>query len=133
MMTDFKTLQLGSKPNQHLVLPAGFNASATPHARSPVFAVDGPTLAAAVKRVALAEPRTELLSADEGAGRYEFVQRSAIFRFPDFVSVAIVPAGEGRSTLAAYSRAKVGYSDFGVNRKRVERWLAALKSELPAG
>jgi len=133
MTTDFKTLRLSSKPNQHLVLPDGFDASATPHARSPAFAVDGPTLAAAVTRIALAEPRTELLAADEQTGHYEFVQRSAIFRFPDFISVEIVPAGEGHSTLAAYSRAKVGYSDFGVNRKRVERWLAALKLELPAG
>lgn len=133
MMMDFKTLQLTPKPNQFLVLPEGFEAAAEPHARSPVFAVAAEMLAEAVKRVALAEPRTTLLSGDDAAGRYEFVQRSALFRFPDVVSVEIVPEGEGRACLAVYSRAKVGYSDFGVNRKRIERWLSALKAELPSG
>lgn len=133
MTLDFKTLQLSGKPNQYLMLPEGFESSATPDDRSPVFAVAGATLSAALKRVALAEARTEMLSADDDAGAYEFVQRSAVFRFPDFISVKIVPAGEGHSTLAIYSRAKVGYSDFGVNRKRVERWLTALKADLAAG
>ncbi len=133
MTLDFKTLQPSEKPNRYLLLPAGFESSATPDGRSPAFTVDVASLAAALKRVALAEARTELLSADDDAGDYEFVQRSAVFRFPDLISVKIMPAGEGKSSLAVYSRAKLGYSDFGVNRKRVERWLAALEAELAAG
>lgn len=133
MTADFKTLRLSPKPNQHLVLPDGYPAAAAPHARSPVFPVDPDRLAAAVKQVALAEPRTKLLSGDDAARRYEFVQRSAVFRFPDFVSVEVVTAGEGRSALAVYSRSRVGYSDFGVNRKRVDRWLAATEAALNPG
>ena len=38
MATDFATLALTWKPNQFLVLPAGYKAQAKPHAESPVFA-----------------------------------------------------------------------------------------------
>jgi uncharacterized protein (DUF1499 family) len=131
MAMDFKTLRLSPKPNQFLMLPAGFRAAADPHAASPVFAVDPAQLADKLRQVALAEPRTRLLSADETGRRLEFVQRSAVFRFPDYVSVEILPA-EGGSTLAVYSRAKVGYSDLGVNRRRIERWIAKLEAELGA-
>lgn len=130
---DFETFQLTRKPNQYLMLPEGFAAKAEPHARSPVFPADPAALGAALRRVALAEPRTQLLSADEGAHRYEFVQRSALFRFPDYISVQIVPAGDNRSALAVYSRAKVGHSDFGVNRRRIERWVSALEAARASG
>lgn len=130
---DFQTLQLSRKPNQFLLLPEGFAAAAVPHARSPVFPLDVDALAAALQRVALAEARTRLISADDRAHRYEFVQRSAVFRFPDHVSVQVLPAGPGGSALAIYSRAKVGHSDFGVNRRRIERWLAAVRAALEPG
>jgi len=58
--------------------------------------------------------------------RFDLVQRSALFRFPDTVSIEVIPLGDSRSTLAIYSRSTYGYSDLGVNRKRIERWLARL-------
>jgi uncharacterized protein (DUF1499 family) len=33
---------------------------------------------------------------------------------------------DGQATLAIYSRSLIGHGDFGVNRARIERWLAAL-------
>jgi uncharacterized protein (DUF1499 family) len=47
-------------------------------------------------------------------------------RYPDTIDVEILPADEGRSTLAVYSRSLVGRKDFGVNHARLRRWLAAL-------
>ena len=47
-------------------------------------------------------------------------------RFPDTVDVEVFPAGENQSTLAIYSRSLIGRKDFGVNRARITRWLAAL-------
>jgi uncharacterized protein (DUF1499 family) len=44
-------------------------------------------------------------------------------RFPDTVDALVVGRGEGRSTVALYSRSQVGYSDLGVNRARIARWL----------
>jgi len=129
-MADFKTLKLTWKPNQFLVLPPNYAAQAQPHRVSPVFAAAPEDLLAALKAVALAEPRTEVTKEDRAARQIEIVQRSKIFRFPDFISAEAVPAGTGRSALSIYSRAKFGIRDFGVNRARIERWLAALPAKL---
>jgi len=130
MATDFATLTLTWKPNQFLVLPPGYVAKAKPHAASPVFAKTPEQVLDAMKRVALAEPRTELVGEDRGARQLTFIQRSKTFRFPDFIAVEAVPLAAGQTALAIYSRAKIGIRDFGVNRARVERWLAALKTQL---
>jgi uncharacterized protein (DUF1499 family) len=37
----------------------------------------------------------------------------------------------GRSTLALYSRSQLGHGDMGVNRARIERWLAKLAEQAP--
>jgi uncharacterized protein (DUF1499 family) len=47
-------------------------------------------------------------------------------RFPDTVDIEVLPVGDNQSTLAIYSRSLIGRSDLGVNRARVERWLAKL-------
>jgi uncharacterized protein (DUF1499 family) len=131
--TDFRTLKLTWKPNQFLVLPPNYKAQVPPHRVSPAFPMAPDQLLEAVKRVALAEPRTVLAEEDAAAHKLEFVQRSKTFRFPDFVSVEAVPLGAGRTALAIYSRAKLGIRDFGVNRARVERWLTALQAKAGSG
>jgi uncharacterized protein (DUF1499 family) len=130
MALDFATLSLTWRPNQYLVLPAGFAAKAKAHATSPVFAKTPDQVLDALKKVALAEPRTTLLAEDRAPRQLALVQKSKTFRFPDFITVEAVPAGAGQTALAIYSRAKYGIRDFGVNRARVERWLAALKAQL---
>ena len=130
MATDFATLALTWKPNQFLVLPAGYKATAKAHLVSPMFAKTPDQVLDALKRVALAEPRTTLLAEDRAARQCAFVQKSKMFRFPDFITAEAVPLAGGQTALAIYSRAKYGIRDFGVNRPRIERWLAALKREL---
>lgn len=83
-------------------------------------------LAAAVQAVALAEPRTRLLAGSPAEGRMTFVQRSAVWGFPDLVTVETFAEGPGAG-LRLWSRSRFGYSDFGVNRARADRWLAALR------
>jgi uncharacterized protein (DUF1499 family) len=64
-----------------------------------------------------------------------YVQRSRVFGFPDYITVKAVATestGEGSTVgsgagLIIWSRARYGRSDFGVNRARVEAWLAALE------
>lgn len=125
---DFKSLRPNGGPNQWLVLPPGFAAAAAPQAESPVFSVAPRVLMQAVKQLATAEPRTELVHGDAGNGQAEFVARSRVFRFPDRITVAVfaMPGGADQSALAVWSRAVYGRRDFGVNRARVERWLARL-------
>jgi uncharacterized protein (DUF1499 family) len=40
------------------------------------------------------------------------------------------PIAPDNSTLVLYSRSVYGYSDLGVNRKRLDIWLAAVRSNL---
>jgi uncharacterized protein (DUF1499 family) len=125
MILDFRTLRLGWRPNQFLMLPAGFAAAAKPHATSPVYAAAPPAVLDTLKTIALAEPRTVVKTEDGPARQIAFVQRSKTFGFPDDVTVEAVPV-PGGTALAAYSRARIGIRDFGVNRARIERWAGKL-------
>jgi len=128
MATDFVTLKLTAKPNQFLVAPPGLCTQATPHQAAPAFQIAPEALLAAFDRVVQRQPRIETKFKE--AAKAEYVQRSALFRFPDVISVEARPAGGGGSTLAIYSRSVYGHSDLGVNRARISAWLAALGTEL---
>ena len=77
--------------------------------------------------IAMAEPRVTRLVDDRQNGRATYVQRSAVFGFPDYISVRVEPDDAG-SRLSLYSRSRFGHSDLGVNKARVERWLGKLES-----
>ncbi len=94
--------------------------------RTAVYPVDAMELAGALDRVALSEPDTRRLAGTPEDLWVTYVQRSAVFGFPDFVSVRVFPEGDGMSGVAVFSRSRYGRSDLGVNGVRVERWLAAL-------
>lgn len=130
---DFEALELKDKPNQFLMCPPGFCA-ATPHAESPVFDVSVEQLRNRWREVVAAQPRMELLAEDEDGQQFDYVQRSARFRFPDVITVRFIPGAtyhaDAQSTLAIYSRSIYGKSDFGVNRARVKAWLDLLRAGL---
>ncbi len=123
---DFAALELSDEPNWFLMCPPGL-CGATPHADSPLFDVPVERLRPRWREVAAAEPRVEL-QAEHGDGwQFDYVQRSARFRYPDIVTVRFIAASATQSTLAIYSRSIYGRSDFGVNRERIETWLARLR------
>jgi uncharacterized protein (DUF1499 family) len=124
---DFATLDPGTKPNTYLVLPEGFEAKAMANQVSPVWDASPNELLGAFKAVALEAPRTELVRDSET--QIELVQRSALFRFPDYITVEAL-AVDGGAALCVFSRSKVGYSDLGVNAKRITGWLATLETRL---
>jgi len=72
----------------------------------------------------------EVLVADQERYQFEYVQRSARFRFPDIIVVRFISVSPSQSTLAIYSRSVYGKSDFGVNRERIEAWLRILHERL---
>lgn len=80
--------------------------------------------AARLEAVALATPRTERL-AGQGA-HVTYITRSRFWGFPDYTSVKIAAVPTG-SALVIFARARFGSSDLGVNRKRVEGWIAQLR------
>ncbi len=97
----------------------------TSHRMDTVPFRDDPASALARARAALlAEPRTTIVSEDTGWLKAE--SRSLIFRFVDDVEVLVdVPARVFRFRSAS----RVGKSDLGVNRKRMQRISARLQQD----
>lgn len=122
---DFASLERTSRPNQYLVCPPA-TCAAEVDRESPIYAVPAGRLRDAFLQVVAAQPRVRLLAADPEAGYYEFEQQSRFMGYPDTVTVQFIALDDARSTLAIYSRAHYGYRDFGVNKARIEAWLAAL-------
>ncbi|MEM9098449.1 MAG: DUF1499 domain-containing protein [Pseudomonadota bacterium] len=118
---DPATAKRSTAPNNIVYAPAGINA---PDLEAAVFDDVPEALIARFAEIALAAPRVRELTT--GAADYRtFVQRSALMGFPDYISVKAV-AVEGGASLVVYSRSQYGYSDWGVNRKRVESWTSRL-------
>ena len=126
---DFAALHRPASPNTALAGPAG--TASTPDMVSEHFDVPAPLLYAALRRVADTEPRVFLLARFDDQQQAAYVARSAFWNFPDLVQVAAVPDGTG-SRPVIYSRSFYGRYDFGVNRKRIEAWLARVKWAIAA-
>jgi len=123
---DVARLQRRSSPNDALAAPPGFAGTARADLASPVFALDARALRAAMARALAAENSLQRVDADARAGTERYVQRTRLLGFPDTIDVLYVDLPDGRSSLALYSRSKLGYGDHGANRARLERWLAHL-------
>ncbi len=123
---DFATLKLGEKPNRFLLCPPGYCA-AEAHGASPLFDVSMGELRTHWDAVIARQPRMALIA--EAGDQVDYVQRTALIRFPDIITVRFIALAPAQSTLAIYSRSVYGTSDFGVNRKRIETWLAALPGD----
>lgn len=94
---------------------------------SPVFPSPWERLHEYWTEVVSGEKRLEEVAADPERRRFDYIQHSPTFRFPDVISIEFVQLGSGRSSIAVYSRSRYGQYDFGKNRKRVVRWLALLE------
>lgn len=127
---NFKTLTRPGSPNTALLAPPGFTPSAEPDGPAPVYDVPPSELFMRALRVIGEKREWQLGTQDAAAMRVSFVAVTPLMRFKDDVDLAVLPVDgqPGKSTFAAYSRSRVGYSDMGANRKR----LAALATALQA-
>lgn len=71
--------------------------------------------------VIMATPRTALLAGSPAEGHATYITRSLWLGFPDYTTVQA--NGE---VLEIWGRLRFGRSDLGVNRARVDGWLAQL-------
>ena len=131
-LIDFAALAPSDSPNTWLVAPAGFGP-ARPDEAAPTLDVPPQRLAAIWLQIVREQPRTRVLGVSEDGLQIEAEQRSAVFGFTDRISVRVLPADRGRSTLVAYSRAQAGYWDLGVDRRRLRAWLSALQTRAEEG
>ena len=125
---DFSTLVLANSPNQYLVCPPDYCPRAEVHREAPVFSMSAKALKKKWMDLMDHQPRMTVGRADDRQMQYDFIQRTALFRFPDTITVRFIPLEDDLSTVAIYSRSKYGYSDWGVNEKRIDRWLDQLEN-----
>ncbi|MDQ2091274.1 DUF1499 domain-containing protein [Marimonas arenosa] len=85
---------------------------------------DAPTRLARLDAIAQDWPRTRTLAGSVGVGMITYVSRSALWGFPDYTTVH---AADGKIVL--WARSRFGRGDAGVNRERLEAWLAILRGE----
>jgi uncharacterized protein (DUF1499 family) len=121
------TLARHATPNDALVCPASHCPNAKPDSEPKTYPMARAELLARLKSIALAEPDTAELYCGTDCDRIaRILQHTRLMRFPDTIDIEVLPAADNRSTLAIYSRSLIGRGDLGVNRARIERWLAAL-------
>jgi uncharacterized protein (DUF1499 family) len=129
ILTDLAALQPPRTPNNWFVAPPDLVA-AQPDQQAPVFDNPADRVAQAWLAMIARQPRAAILGVSGDGLQIEAEQRSAVFGFIDRISTRFVPVASGRSTVIAYSRARVGYWDFGVNRRRLRQWLSEVAAEL---
>ena len=122
---DFATIDTTGRENTYLVCPPGL-CGQEPDRESPVFPVAATSLRNQWFEMIGNQPRTDWIATDEEIQQYDFLQRTALMRYPDTITVRFIPLEEDRSTLAIFSRSHYGRSDFGVNQERIDSWLDAL-------
>jgi uncharacterized protein (DUF1499 family) len=99
---------------------------------SPVFAMDRERLREYWSEVMSVQTRVGLVAWDAERHRATYIDHSAVFRFPDIVTVEFVSLGDGKSSVAIDSRSRYGKDDLGVNRRRVVAWLSMLEGMMRA-
>lgn len=124
---DPATLERTGRPNDFLVCPDGFCATASDRA-APILDMPPADLLRLWEEVITASPRTRMLEVDDDRLTIHAEQRTRLMRFVDTVVVRVVPLDEGQSSFAAYSRSELGYNDMGVNRARLEDWIAQVEA-----
>jgi hypothetical protein len=128
---DFTAVTRARSGNDALICPPGLCGGVPVDAASPVFAVPVERLKAAVAALDAADPDLTLLERSPDGAQERYLARTKLMRYPDTINVRYVALDEGRSALALHSRSQIGRRDFGVNRMRLEGWLASLARELP--
>ena len=117
-----------ASPNTALAAPQGFRPP--PDIVTPAYPVTAERLFATIRETAAGQVRTWPAALYPDRLQAHYVTRSKVLNFPDLIMVQVVRETPDSSGLIVYSRSVYGQSDLGVNRKRVEAWLAALLPKL---
>lgn len=75
----------------------------------------------ALHQIILETPRTEVLAGSVDDGHITYITRSRIMGFPDYTTLLL-----NGDQVELWGRLRFGTADTGVNKRRVEGWLARL-------
>lgn len=117
----FAQLKLPTSPNYCLVCPDCHGSRKLPATQ---YDVPVETLQTRFQQMIAKQPRVQLLQSRDK--QFQYVQRSAVFKFPDIIDVKFVALNKAQSTLYIFSRSLYGYWDIGVNCRRLKAWIADL-------
>lgn len=126
-LTDFKAIVRPKSPNTYLLAPAALCGDAAPDAPSPDFNAGPGALFKMAHDLALEWGWTVQVK-DDTARHMEAVATTRVLKFKDDIAIETisVDGDPEKSKIAVYSRSRVGYSDLGANRKRVQKLVAEL-------
>ncbi|WP_237213155.1 DUF1499 domain-containing protein [Falsiroseomonas oryziterrae] len=124
---DFPTLRLPSSPNAHLAAPPG--ATNERHETVPLLPVPAESAWGVLRGLGDGMERVWKMAEWPELRQAQWVARTRLMNYPDLINAQIVelPGGTG---LFLYSRSLIGYSDLGVNAKRIADWRAAFDRAL---
>jgi uncharacterized protein (DUF1499 family) len=125
---EFRSLVLPRSPNACLAAPAGAHPAA--HLATPPLPVGAATAWPVLRRFGQRFPRTHRLAEWPERRQAQWVERSPRLGFPDVIAAELAEAPGGVVGLFLYSRSLFGWSDLGVNRRRVEAWMEAFDAAL---
>ena len=126
---NFEGFRRSQKPNNYLIAPEGLCKKSTPDETSPLIKKSPEALFRRLIALFESSGRWKKLDFDEDNHRISVIAVTPLFRFKDDVDIRVLPVeglpeGQVGSHLAIYSRSRVGYSDLGANKKRVDGLLA---------
>ena len=129
-ISDLHAVLRPASPNTCLSVPEGYRTASLADAVSPVFDLSAKELADHAVRLWSEEARVSLAERSSDDLQAHFIATTALMRFKDDIHCEFVDLGDGKSSVAIYSASRVGYSDLGTNRKRVEHWLNILREAI---
>lgn len=121
-LVDFNSLQVPTSPNYCLACP---HCSGKRMIQTSTYKLSAKHLKQYWAQLISQQPRTHILIDDNEQQRY--IQRTAVWHFPDIIDVRFEPIDAQHSKLYVFSRSVYGYYDFGKNCQRVRNWLNILQ------
>ena len=118
----FERLERPQSPNNWLVAPDG--CVVEPDVVAPLVNVPPGVLFQALKAVVVESGGVVV---EETATAMHAVVTTPLLLFKDDVWALVLAVPVKRSTLAIYSASRVGYWDFGTNRRRLNAWIQRLE------
>lgn len=126
-------VEVWHNPDVPMMEPGEYSADGS-HLVQRVFEGDATPTFVRLDQIIRATPRTTVLTGSVAEGRVTYITRTRWMGFPDYTTVTFrkSPIGDA-TTLQVFGRSRFGKSDMGVNKARIEGWLADLNASAPTG
>ena len=126
---NLETLMRRTTPNDALAAPENWG-NARKDIISPSYRLPASRLREVFRRAIAGERQLERVAASDDTLSERYVQRTRLMGYPDTIIVRFIEQGGGGASIVMYSRSKLGRSDLGANKARLERWLTLIRNSI---